>query len=673
MFSKKWLVLASLLLVVGILFSACQPETIVETIIETVIVTKEVAGETIEVEVEVVVTATPAPETPAGPKVGGEGDIYRMAVLSDMTTENVWAAYDPDASIWNYAVYASKWPSAYGLTSHRWDFVPVLAEDLPTALEEEGDFWVSTVPFREDIVWSDGSPITVEDWAWTADTVLAFDLSGNWENYDGEYLDHIEAVDAHTAKIYYHTKPGLSRHQYGVLQSPVLNKAFWEPKVAPLLDQYAEIADMDPESDDFLAQREEIVQALYLLDSDGEPAGGPWVLGQWEPGAFVEILANENYYDKGMQITEYANGAYKQVHTDGTEWGFGDQSGDITVEYTDGPWFNKVVFSIYNADAALLALEAGEVDFILTPNGLNRGQVDQISGNPRISTAQNPANGFRYLAFNFDVPVLDNAALRQAIACMVDKNFLTQNLMQGAAIPVETIVPKGNGYWYNPDTTIICEGLDAQGRLEEATRILKDAGYTWDKEPSWNEDRGGSAEWGEGLVSPDGTSIPELGLLAPSAGYDPLRATAGVYIEQWINQLGIPCKANLTNFNNILDVVFGGGEWDMYILGWGVSAFPDYACDFFYSGAGFNVGNYSNADFDAMCDEFYAETDLETARQQNYAIQEDLAVQLPYIYLFTTPMWDAWDNEMIIFPFTDVNDGIGSGTYGLKSYVQAVQ
>jgi ABC-type transport system substrate-binding protein len=263
--------------------------------------------------------------------------------------------------------------------------------------------------------------------------------------------------------------------------------------------------------------------------------------------------------------------------------------------------------------------------------------------------------------------------VRQAIACQVDKTFLTQNLLQGAALPVNTIVPQGNGYWYNPDVTLFCDGMTSQERFAEATRMLKDAGYTWDVEPAWNEARGGSAEWGQGMKGPDGTPVPELELLAPSAGYDPLRATAGVYIEQWINQLGIPCSANLTNFNNILDVVFGGGEWDMFILGWGVTAYPDYACDFFYTGAGFNVGMYSNPEFDAMCDEFYAETDLETAKAQNYAIQESLAVNLPYIYLFTTPMWDAWNNTTIAFPFIDVNDGLGSGTYGLKTLVKAAQ
>ncbi len=383
-------------------------------------------------------------------------------------------------------------------------------------------------------------------------------------------------------------------------------------------------------------------------------------------------MKNDKYFGAMTTVTEYANGAYKEVQGD-REWGFGDMSGDVSAEYVDGPWFESVLFSVYSADAAILALDANEVDFILTPNGLSKGQVDQLSGNPSIETAQNPANGFRFMGFNFNKPPLDDVAVRQAVNCMIDKEFLTNNLMQGAAIPVYSIVPRGNGYWYNPDVTIFCQGMTAQERLEEAVRILTDAGYTWDVAPAWNEARGGSAEWGQGLKSPDGTAFPEMSLLAPSAGYDPLRATAGVYIEQWMNQLGMPVEANLTNFNNILDVVFGGGDWDLFILGWGVTAFPDYACDFFYTGAGFNVLSYSNADFDAMCDEFYAETDLETAKAQNYAIQEMLATELPYVYLFTTPMWDAWNADAILFPFTDVNDGIGSGTYGLKSFAQAVQ
>ena len=54
-------------------------------------------------------------------------------------------------------------------------------------------------------------------------------------------------------------------------------------------------------------------------------------------------------------------------------------------------------------------------------------------------------------------------------------------------------------------------------------------------------------------------------------------------------------------------------------------------------------------------------------------MQNVLAEDLPYIYLFTTPMWDAWDINTVMFPYTEVNDGIGSGTYGLQEFVMSVQ
>jgi ABC-type transport system substrate-binding protein len=451
-------------------------------------------------------------------------------------------------------------------------------------------------------------------------------------------------------------------------------KAFWEPTVGPLMERFVtESEGMDPESDEYLALQQEIIQELETLDPTGEPSGGAWVFSQWEEGAFVENERNESYYNYMTTVTEYEDGGYMNVQ-DGEEFTFGEVGGTVQSEYTEGPWFDTTLFSIYNADAAVLALDAGEVDFILTPNGLSRGQAEQLSANDNIETAQNPANGFRYMAFNFRLPVLQDKVLRQAIACMIDKQFLTQNLLQGAAIPVNTIVPESNAYWYNPDVPLFCDGMTTQERMEEAVRMLEEAGYTWDEKPYWREDRGGTVEWGTGLTMPSGEAVPELRLLAPSAGYDPLRATAGVYIEQWMNQLGIPVEAELTNFNRILEVKNDpAGDWDMFILGWGLSSFPDYACYFLQPGSGWNVGQYDSEEFDALCNDFFAETDRETARELAFQFQEILAEDLPYIYLFTTPMWDAWDSTSVTYPFTDVPDGIGSGAYGLQEFVLSVQ
>ncbi|HSQ40401.1 MAG TPA: hypothetical protein VLM78_09600, partial [Anaerolineales bacterium] len=133
------------MVVLGMVFAACQPQTVEVEVVKTVIVTEEVIVEGETVIKEVVVTATPAPveptKDPNAPKEGGKGDVYRAAVLEDLTTLNYWSAYGPiNSSMWNYVVEGTYHPFAYGLGSHRWDYAPALAEGMPTELEQEGDF-----------------------------------------------------------------------------------------------------------------------------------------------------------------------------------------------------------------------------------------------------------------------------------------------------------------------------------------------------------------------------------------------------------------------------------------------------------------------------------------------------------------------------------------------------
>ena len=55
--------------------------------------------------------------------------------------------------------------------------------------------------------------LRIEHFAFTANTAVKFGLfAGNWGAwYDGNFLDHVEAVDDYTAKIFYHTRPGMAR------------------------------------------------------------------------------------------------------------------------------------------------------------------------------------------------------------------------------------------------------------------------------------------------------------------------------------------------------------------------------------------------------------------------------------------------------------------------------
>ena len=119
-------------------------------------------------------TATAAP-TPEPVKPVKES--LNFAMLEDITSTNVWAIYDfVESSYWNYAVQDGYWPVLFSQSDQRFDFVPYLAVDFPSDLVQEDDFWVGTVTMKDGPTWSDGTSITAEDVAFTANTALAFKL-----------------------------------------------------------------------------------------------------------------------------------------------------------------------------------------------------------------------------------------------------------------------------------------------------------------------------------------------------------------------------------------------------------------------------------------------------------------------------------------------------------------
>lgn len=667
MYRHKVIPLASVLLIALILLGACGP-----TVTVPAEPTTAGAADTKGPAATKAPNATPAPLPTPAPAVV---DVpFRIAVLADMTTRNVWDNYGPGASTWNAVVQNNYYPSLYGQSVKRFDLAPSLAADWATLPVQEGDFWISTVPIRQGVYWSDGTEVTAEDAAWTANIALQFQLSGNWGYVDAG-LDHAEAQDRYTVKYYYAVQPGLAQHEYGTMLNPVVCKAFWEPQLGAALAALAPLAGLSADSEEYQAVIAEAQGLLYALSGDGEPLLGPYNFARWEIGAYIENAAYPEFYWKDAVTELYANGAYREYKEGVYDFSaYGDPSGDKTLQYTTGPMMAGVLYSIYSQDAAVLALMNGDVDYIFNPNGYGPGLKAQLAQEPDIAVAQNPANMFRMLAYNFQVKPLDDIAVRQALDCMIDRDFLTQDLLQGTALTAYTAVPKEIAFWSNSSLRPFCDGLTEEERLTWATNHLKEAGYTWDVEPSWDPARGGSAIWGEGLKMPDGTPVPPLTLLAPSTGYDPLRATAGVFVEQWANQLGLPVEAELVNFNNIVaETLGGGGNWSMVISGWTLGdTFPDHVCVFFESDSQpFNFGYFNSPELDALCDEFYAASTMEQAQPIVKQIQEILGTELPYSIMFTTPVADAYRTDTVQFPTSELLNGL-YGLYGMQLYVDVV-
>ncbi|MBE9478336.1 MAG: ABC transporter substrate-binding protein, partial [Chloroflexi bacterium] len=399
---------------------------------------------------------------------------------------------------------------------------------------------------------------------------------------------------------------------------------------------------------------------LFAVVPDGEPTAGSYLFEGWEPGAFLENSANPDYFQSGVTIEQWPNAAY--LDSEGTA--VGTPEGEVESTYTIGPNAASVIYTIYGSqDAAILALKNGEVDFVINPLGLQRGLAEQIRTDANLTVIENNVNGFRYLSFNNRRRPMNDCAFRQAVSVLIDKEFVTQTILQGVAFPLYTFVPVGNAFWYFDDVLKLGQGLSREERTNLAVAILEQAGYTWegDQKPYWDPDNRQVVASGR-LIMPDGTPVPELTMPAPSPGYDPLRSTFAIWIETWLNEFGIPVTANLAGFNVIVPIIFTEQDFDMYILGWSLGITPDFLYDFFAEEQavqdGNNAGGYINPDFEAAASTLLTCETFDECKAESDKVQAILAEELPYIILFDTGIIEAFRSASVEYPFTDLLSGL---------------
>lgn len=588
----------------------------------------------------------------AGDGGNGEAFTYQTGIFEEPTTDNYWAYIDPDSSVWNQYILAGTSCGLYGVQMP--DVVyeaDVAAEEEPPTPEDN----VVTVTLKDGLTWSDGEPLTAEDVAFTANTVRELQLGGSWlslypypseEGGDATVIESVEAQDETTVVFTFNQRPGLGVWPSNVGTAPILPKHFWESTVEEAKGS------------------EDPATTLYEASGAGSPSCGPVVFEEIEAGAFARVSANDSYHNLGeTESFEAAGGG----------------------EYEEGPHFDEEVFSLYGGqDPAVLALQQGEVDYLYNPLGMQRGLREKVVGDENLEAVSNASYGLRYLAFNFRTPPLDDKAFRQALATMIDRDFMAENVLQGVAFPLFTAMPESNPGWYNEE---VAEQLkepyvgyeDQESRLERAVEILEEAGYTWQTKPTVEVDDEGvkTVTNGEGLTMPDGTAVPDLELLAPGPGYDPLRSTYSVWIQQWAEQLGIPLEAKPTNFNVIVEQVFVNDPptFDLYILGWslGNPVFPTYYEDFFATDGGSNVMAFSNEEYDQAVQQFLnAESNEEAYNIVWDQLEPIIADELPYVMLFDTPILEFYRAASVSYPFTETLGGIQFST-GLKTAVNSAQ
>lgn len=702
--NKRWAVLVALVLVVVAVMAACQaePEVVEREVTRVVTETVEVEGEPVEVTrvVTEVETVEVTPETEEmeeeeEPMEGETAEVYRIGIFEDpVNANNYWAYLGPDSSVWTAYALDGYTASLFTLSDKRFDFVPELATGLTEPTQLEDGNWEMVVEMVQDATWSDGEPVTADDVVFTHNTCKDLQLTSNWPNQCAPQGADItaEAADEYTVRYTFNITPSLGIWNAGVAQAPIMPEHFWGPIVEEARSFVADVGEApehpegveDCQAEELSAEDEETCApyleelnayneafsnartTLYQADGSGTPVFGGYANDQFEPGGFVQRTQNASYYFSGANIREYDDGTWILENPNGMNYQlYGDAEGEETLNFVAGPYAQNVLLSIYGSqDAAFLALANGEVDYVLNPLGLSRGLREQAERGEGVVAYENADYGLFYVAFNMRQSPGNDAAFREAVDCLIDKEFVVNSVLQGSVFPMYSTMPPGNEFWYNPDVPQTCIGLSRQERISQTIEILTGAGWSWDVQPAWSDDLQ-DVEPGSGLTMPDGQPMPDITILGPGPAYDPIRATFNQWISEWMRDAGMPVESELTGFNTILGPVFEEANFDMYILGWslGDPSFPDYYESFWHSRndtattGNFNTPGYNNEEYDAMVDEFMTTTDLQRARELVYELQVKLAEDRPYIPLFYQQVTDLARTN-IQFPYTETLGGL---------------
>ena len=382
-------------------------------------------------------SASTAPTESAAPSesTGGTYDL-KVSIASEPMTIDPALNSAVDGAIMTQHVFEGlmKWANSGTAADDKLDSAEVVPGQAASYEKtDNGDGTVTyTFTLRDDIKWSDGQPVTANDFVYSWQRLATPETAA-------DYCYMIDMVK------------GYAEVNSGAADPTTLGVS------AP--DEKTFVVDLTYDCPYFLEicafpatlpVRQDIIEQYgdeWTFSPDSYIGNGAYKMSEWKHNASITMVKNDQYYD-------YAN--------------LGPDS--ITFQLMD------------NANAMLSAYNADELQFI------NNAPVDEFasllaSGELTIGDYI----GTYYVSYNVEQAPFDDWRVRKAFTLAIDSNYIVENVSQAGEIPANGFVPSGvydaegstgedfrtvgGAYWDSSK-----EAYEAN--LAEANKLLDEAGYS---------------------------------------------------------------------------------------------------------------------------------------------------------------------------------------------------
>ena len=274
--------------------------------------------------------------------------------------------------------------------------VPNLAESFETS--EDG--LTVTITLRDDGAWSNGDPVTAEDFEWSWKRTISPELAADYayQFYGIVGAQDYNGCESNCAAL--EDKVGVNAVDDSTLEIKLTSPQPW------FTQQLAHHS--------FMAVHRETVEQFgdKWTEAANIVTNGPFLLDSWEHNAAINLVKNEDWRDADSVKLTRVDG---RMITDGT--------------------------------TAVQAFEAGEVD---VTGGLPVEEIPRLKETEEYQ--QYPALGTYYYGVN--VETVTDVNQRRAMSLAIDRQSIIDNVAQADQLPTTGFTPKGMPGFdaFNPDS-----------------------------------------------------------------------------------------------------------------------------------------------------------------------------------------------------------------------------
>jgi peptide/nickel transport system substrate-binding protein len=470
------------------------------------------------------------------------------------------------------------------------NIITELASSLPSL--ENGDVvmdeenWTMDVTWRlrQDVEWQDGEAVTADDVIFTYEAIANPETGGWIPGLD--YIDSVEKVDDYTLIVHYNSVyPGYLL-QFGGEQVVIWPAHYCNAE-----------------------------QGFIAWDCARQPlSDGPYTLDEWVVGDHLTFIKNPGYYQDGKPTIERIT---VRIVPDDTVRKTMLLKGDAHVI----PWVTEpIAYELESETGVTLSFSpTSRWVMRLFPNLALRGTLDPVAA-PH--------------------PVLSDVRVRRAIRSAIDLDTLSEDLFYGYGEPV------WSEFFRPPYNT--CDIPRPVYDPDSAKALLEEAG--------WTDPDGDGIRECHGCTTAEEGYVMEIEIITYSEYGEVLALTEQLIGEQ-LGSIGIGTRLTVMEGSVMwADSASGGieqlGDFDLDLYDDGYAGVDPtdflwqyYAADAALPDYGWNVGRWTNEEFEGLLSEAY--TLDEAYRQEIFCrMAEILDEEVPQILLFTTINADAFYNQL---------------------------